>query len=167
MNAQTYLGRLIEVSKKKYALLEQMLQSYLQQEEDLKRVHDAENDTSAGRQEELVDKRQELITAVDKLDEEFHVYTERLKHTLGIQSLDELSRFPVEGRVELKELVGRISGLLEELVDRHHKTEQHLGEKVRSAGEKNILIGRTKHASMAYQPGNSQQSSSVYFDKKK
>ena len=167
MNAQTYVGRLTEVSKKKFALLEQMLQSYLLQEEDLKAGNDTETEGAPNRQEALVDKRQELIKAVDKLDEEFHVYTERLKQTLGIQSLDELSQFSVEGRQELKEVVARISSLLEELVDRHHITAQHLGEKVRSAGEKNILIGRTKQASQAYQPGNSRQSSSVFFDRKK
>ena len=166
-NAQTYIGRLIEVSKKKFALLEQMLQSYLLQEEDLNADHSQDDAQAANRQQELVDRRQALMDAVDKLDEEFHVYTERLKHTLGIETLDELSRFSVEGRQELKEVVGRISGLLEELSDRHHKTSQHLEEKVRSAGEKNILIGRTKHASQAYQPGKTQQSSSVYFDRKK
>lgn len=167
MNAQTYVGRLVEVSTKKYALLEQMLQSYLLQEEDLK-ADSAESKTEdVNMQEVLVDKRQILMESIDKLDEEFHVYSERLKNTLGIQSLDELSRFNVEGRKELKDITLRITRMLEELMDRHNKTKQHLSEKVQRAGEKNILIGKTKQASQAYQPGPSMQSPSVYFDKKK
>ena len=167
MNAQTYVGRLVEVSTKKYALLEQMLQSYLLQEEDLK-ADSAESKTeNVNMQEVLLDKRQTLMESIDKLDEEFHVYTERLKNTLGIQSLDELSRFNVEGRQELKDITLRITRMLEELMDRHNITKQHLSEKVQRAGEKNILIGKTKQASQAYQPGPSMQSPSVYFDKKK
>lgn len=167
MNAQTYVGRLVEVSTKKYALLEQMLQSYLLQEEDLKSVSTESGDAAVNTQELLVDKRQALIESIDKLDEEFHVYSERLKNTLGIQSLDELSRFNVDGRQALKDITLRITHMLEELMDRHNKTSQHLSEKVQRAGEKNILIGKTKQASQAYQPGPSMQSPSVYFDKKK
>lgn len=160
MEAQTYIGRLIEVSNRKYKALEAMLQTYLEQEEAL----DAgETDT----QEALIAKRQAQMDAIDKLDEEFHVYTERLKTTLGIQALDELSRFNFAGRTELKDIVLRITGLLQELAERHGRTETHLQTLMGETGAQIKQMGKSKVVSRAYQPGYAMPPPSVYFDKKK
>ncbi len=160
METQNYLVRLIEVSNKKYKLLVDMLQLYLQQEESLT---ESELDT----QEAIIAKRQILMDEVDKLDEQFHVYTERLKTTLGIRSLEELSQFNLPGRAELKEIVGRITVMLDDLSDRHQKTEIRMKDIMNVTGNQIKQVTQSKIMNRAYQPGSSMPSPSVYFDKKK
>ena len=160
METQNYLVRLIEVSNKKYKLLENMLQLYLQQEEEL-----TANETDS--QEMHIAKRQEIMDEVDKLDEQFHVYTERLKTTLGIQSLEDLSSFNIPGKAELKEIVSRITALLMTITDRHQKTESHMKSMLQSTGTQIKQVNKTKIMNRAYQPGSTMPTPSVYFDKKK
>ena len=160
METQNYLVRLIEVSNKKYKLLEDMLQLYLQQHESL-----TANEMEL--QEEIIAKRQVLMDEVDHLDEQFHVYTERLKTTLGIRSLEELSSFNLPGRVELKEVVNRITIMLGELSDKHRKTEILMQDMMNVTGNQIKQVTQSKIMNRAYQPGSTMPSPSVYFDKKK
>ena len=160
METQSYLVRLIEVSNKKYNLLEDILQTYLLQTESL-----SENNYTS--LDELIQRRQAIIEEVDKLDDQFHVYTERLKTTLGIQSLDELTRFSIPGRAELKEVVGRISRMLEELSDRHGKTETRMQEILLTTRNQIRQVTVSKQMNRAYQPTNTMPPPSVFFDKKK
>jgi len=160
METQNYLIRLIEVSNRKYKLLENMFQTYLLQAESL-------CDSNYVSPEEQVQNRQSMMEEVDKLDEQFHVYTERLKTTFGILSLDELARFSIPGRVELKEVVGRISNMLEELSDRHRKTESQMQEVLLSTGSQIRQVTVSKQMNRAYQPVSTMPPPSVFFDKKK
>ena len=160
METQNYLVRLIEVSNKKYKLLEDMLQTYLLQTESL-------GDNNHESLEEQVQNRQTIMDEVDKLDEQFHVYTERLKTTLGIQSLDELSRFSIPGRSELKDIVGRISHMLESLSGLHSKTEKRMQEILLSTRSQIRQVTVSKQMNRAYQPVSTMPPPSVFFDKKK
>ncbi len=160
MDTSSYLHRLVEVSQKKYQLLEAMLQTYLLQDEALS-AGNTEN------QDELIENRQALMDAIDKLDEQFHVYNERLKSTLGIQSLDALSDMKISGKDELKSIVGRITRMLEVLSDKHRKTEMALALNLRVAADQVQHLNKSKMVSKAYQPGSTMPSPSVYFDKKK
>ncbi len=161
MEAGNDVARLVEVSTRKYKLLEQMLQTYLEQNEALS------SEEGALEQEMFLEKRQQLMDAVDKLDEQFHVYAERLKTTLGITSLEELAGFQIPGREELKTLVGRITTLLEELSDRHHKTSLRMQDMQQATSLQIKQLQKSRQVNQAYQPGNPAAPTSVYFDKKK
>ena len=160
MDTESYIQRLIEISSKKYGLLEKVLQTYLLQEEEL---------TAGGsaNQEPLISKRQELMDEIDKLDEQFHVYTERLKSTLGIISLEELSAFNVKKRDELKTVVAKISTILGVLADKHSQTERKLTVALQTTSDHVTQINKSRQVSRAYQTGGESKTTSVYYDKKK
>lgn len=107
---EKYIDRLLETSNKKYKLLQDMLvltkaQSMTITEEGLEGL------------ERVVDEKQAKIEDINKIDEEFNVYFQRLKHVLKIKSLDELQDPQTKGVKELKQVIGQIMGLLNEIYE--------------------------------------------------
>ncbi len=160
MDTESYIQRLIEISNNKYTLLEKVLQTYLLQDEELALG-------GSSNQEALITKRDELMAEIDKHDERFHIYTERLKSTLGITSLEELSIFKVDSRSELKAAVSRISNLLGVLADKHNEVKRKISNELQVTSEQVTQINKSKLVSRAYQSGNMSPATSVYYDKKK
>lgn len=108
MEAKDYISRLIEILVKKQALLQEISGFTRLQKEALL----AENYNEL---EILIAKKQARIDAIDKLDEQFSVYSERLKSIVGVSSFDELPQYHIPGTKELKENVAKVFGLLNEI----------------------------------------------------
>jgi len=90
MEPQVYLSRLNEILVQKQARLKEML--------DLTRLQkEAIAGDDMDELELLIAKKQARMDAVDKLDEQFLVYLQGLKRTLGIKSLDELPAWHLSG----------------------------------------------------------------------
>jgi len=155
-----YVTRLIQVSTAKYGLLEKMFHTY---ERQLFALSNGDETLHTA----VVDERAHLIAEIDKLDEQFHVYTERLKSTLGIHSLEELSTFDLPGRTELKSIVVLITALLGELNGKHAAVTGLIEQAADAAGVQALQVTRSKAVSRAYQPGYTMPPPSVFFDKKK
>jgi hypothetical protein len=158
MEAKDYLARLNEILVGKQAMLAEILGFTRMQREALQaeRYDDLEV---------LIARKQERIEAVDKLDEQFAVYSARLKAALGIESFDELPQHGIPGTPELKENVARIMSLLEEIkaIDDENTVRMKDG-----IAELKGAIQRNNSFKLANKAYNSPKSVvSNYFDKKK
>lgn len=161
MDAHGYVQRLVEISQNKYARLERVLQTYLEQKELL------ETEDGTLQLDACLNRRQQLMEEIDKLDEQFVVYGERLKNTLGISSYEELSRFDLPGRATLKDSTERIISLLQTLSDYHHKLTDTLSGSMQALTGQMKQLQKSKQVHRAYQPANGNDNPSVYFDKRK
>ncbi len=159
MSADKYFERMNELLGKKKVLLQDMLSMTEAQTP-------AITSDSLDALQKLISEKQQKIDAIDKLDEEFRVYFERLKTTLNIRKLEELdaSSFPAaaklkENTAEILELIGRIS-----------KTEKNNNEKSKALldtiGSKIKKLNQGIKINNAYNPAPP-RTSSYFLDKKK
>ena len=95
MEPQEYLSRLNEILVKKKTLLREISGFTRLQKEALSRM--------TMMKWRFLSQKQARMDATDKLDQQFVVYMEGLKRTLGIDSLDELPSKRIPGTGELKE----------------------------------------------------------------
>ena len=116
--------------------------------------------------EVLIAKKQARIEAVDKLDEQFSVYSERLKSTLGIASYDELPERQVPGTKELKDNVSRVFNLLDEIKALEDENTGKVSAEMSKLKDKIKQSNSIKKINTAY---NSPMTGLMnnYFDKKK
>lgn len=169
MEAQDYIYRMIKLSGEKILSLEEILQTYLLQLEDLK----ARNFESTGLEGSDLDisaaiyRRQSLMEEIDARDADFNEVSEELKASLGISTLEALSLYKLKGLQTLKDNVKRITDLLEVLADLHNRAEALLKEKMNELAFQMRQLGKSKQVNSAYRSKGSAPSSSVYFDKKK
>ncbi|NLB79834.1 MAG: flagellar protein FlgN, partial [Clostridiaceae bacterium] len=159
MKAEEYIQRLIDISSKKISLLDEILLFTRSQNEVIKGQRFDEMD-------QLLKERQKRMDAIDKLDEQFVVYSTRLKEVLSLSSFEELPQHNLPGTAELKKVVDSISQYIKqtkELDDENTalvKTEMKATQgQIKNANEHKRMTG-------AYYPKqNSGQS--YFFDKKK
>jgi hypothetical protein len=159
MKAEEYIQRLTDISSKKVTLLDEILLFTKSQNEVIKGQRFDEMD-------QLLKERQKRMDAVDKLDEQFVVYSERLKEILSLSSLEELPKHDLPGTAELKRVVDSISQILrktKEIDDENTalvKDEMKVTQgQIKNANEHKRLTG-------AYYP-NPNSGQSVFFDQKK
>ena len=106
------------------------------------------------------------MDAVDKLDEQFLVYLQGLKRTLGIKSLDELPAFQIPGAAELKENTAAVLGILHEIKAVDDENTASMKRKLEEAKDRVNQSNSFRKVSAAYfQRG--QNLASPYFDQKK
>ena len=159
MKAEDYIQRLIDISSKKMALMDEILLFTKSQNEVIKGQRFDEMD-------QLLKERQKRMDAVDKLDEQFVVYSERLKEILSLSSLEELPKHDLPGTAELKRVVDSISQILrktKEIDDENTalvKDEMKVTQgQIKNANNHKLVTG-------AYYP-NQNSGQSYFFDKKK
>lgn len=163
MNAADYVDRMTSINRKKIERLKLLREAYEREHE---RLLGSDVDSLAP----VMAEKQRLMDEMDKLDEQFRVYSERLKQQLGIDSLERLAGSGIPGLPELKGTTGEIISILQE-IDGMHREDTRLvrGEMDRTTR----LIGQVKQGrAQARQFGRAYfhrpiQTSSVYFDKKK
>jgi hypothetical protein len=159
MEAKDYIQRLNELSLKKLSLLQELLLFTRSQKEII----------TAGRFEEmdsLIAEKQRRMDAVDKLDEQFLVYSSRLKSALAISSLEELPGFNIPGTSELKACISKIHGVLSEMKTLEDENASQVKKELKETKEKINHSNAFKRVAGAYNPVNS-DIPSYYFDKKK
>jgi DNA-dependent RNA polymerase auxiliary subunit epsilon len=154
-----YFDRMTEILKKKGLLLKDML--YL-----------SELQTSAIQSEELdtlrklVDKKQLKIEAIDKLDDEFDIYFERLKAVTNVKKLDELNVSEFPGAKALKDATAEILAIAEKIRETENVNSQKCAELKKKLGEQISKAKQSKKLDDAYNQ-KFNNTPSYYFDKKK
>ena len=148
-----------EILEKKKALLQDMLSST---EAQTAVIASESLDALQG----LVAEKQQKIDAIDKLDEDFGVYFERLKTTLKVRLLEDIDpyAFPAAGKLkgitaEIIELVGNISKIEKQNSEKSKKLLDTIGSKIKQ-------LNQGKQINNAYNPAP-QSASSFFMDKKK
>lgn len=158
MEAKEYMQRIIEISSKKLVLFDEILLFARSQNEVIKGKRYEEMDP-------LLKERKKRMDAVDKLDEQFVVYSSRLKDTIGITTLEELPQVNVPGTSELKSLVEKIGQKLVQIKELDDENSAGIKTEMKDTRENINNTSAHKRATGAYYPmGNT---TSYYFDKKK
>lgn len=159
MEAKDYIQRLNELSNKKLALIEELL-LFTRSQRDI--IQD-------GRFEEMdsvIAEKQRRMDAVDKLDEQFVVYSSRLKSALSIASLEELPKFKLPGTAELKACVTKIHSVLSDIKALEDENNTRVKAELKDTREKINHSNAFKKVTGAYYPVKN-EIPSYYFDKKK
>lgn len=159
MQEQKIVNQMIALSDKKLDMLVQLKELSVKQKE-------AFRQNLLDNVEKILDKKDEVIKYIGKLDNAFIRTSDALKTLLGIDSLNELESTDIEGRKELKELIGKITILVEEIIniekhgfDNALKLQQEFGKEI-----KNINAGKKLTNAYNTKPLNNP---SYFFDKKK
>ncbi|NLX64995.1 MAG: flagellar protein FlgN [Clostridiaceae bacterium] len=159
MKAEEYIQRLTDISSQKLALLDEILLFTKSQNEVIKEKRFDEMN-------QLLEERQKRMDAVDKLDEQFVVYSERLKEALSLKSLEELSPYNLSGTAELKKVVENISQCLIKIKEMDDENIALVEAELNTVRGQIKAANEYKRISGAYYPDQN-SGRSVFFDKKK
>lgn len=155
-----YIQRMQEVTDKKYILLQDMVlltqeQSNTITEEGLYEL------------EKLVSCKQLKIDEIDKLDEEFNVYFQRLKHELKVNSLEEAQTSGIIGVKELQEAVKDVKDLIVEIMNLEKANSEKTKNLLDLLGDEIKKVSVGKAANSAYKIGQNTRQPSYFMDQKK
>lgn len=159
MEAQGYIQRLTEISKTKLTLLEELLSLSKSQNENAR----------AGKFEELealLPQKQERMDAIDKLDEQFVVYSQKVKSVLSLDSFEGLAEYDIPGTAELKELVSRIHQKLKDIKTADDESTALVKAELRETKGRIDHTNKFRRVTGAYYPVKN-EAPSYYFDRKK
>lgn len=159
MEAKDYIQRMNELSTKKLALIEEILLFTRSQNEVI----------TAGRFEEmdsLIGEKQSRMDAIDKLDEQFVVYSTRLKSVASLNSFENLPQQNLPGTVQLKDLVVKIQKSLSVIKTLEEENTALVKNELKDTKDKMDHSSAFKRVTGAYYPVKN-DIPSYYFDKKK
>lgn len=156
---EKYIGRLTELSSKKYKLLQEILALTRAQSQTITE----EGVESLGR---LIGDKQVKIDEINKLDEDFNVYFQRLKRELKVSSLEEMNVPGVAGTKELQESIRQIMSLIGEICTIEKENNDRAKELLNSLGTEIKKINQGKKVSSTYIP-RPLNIPSYFIDKKK
>lgn len=156
---EKYMDRLTEILHKKQGFLQEILdltgsQTTAIDEEDLDKL------------QKLIEDKQTKIDAIDKLDEEFNVYFQRLKSTLKINSLAELNAVGSPKAVQLKEATAGILKLIVAIDDIEKVNSEKSKKLLDATGDEIKKLNQGKKVNSAYTPAPLKLPS-YFIDKKK
>lgn len=156
---EKYFERMIELGRKKYGYLQDILA--LTQKQTAVIVEDGIEVLG-----QLINEKQKVIEEIDRLDEEYGVYFQRLKTVLKITDLADVDASKTEGAKKLKDVTSGLMELIKQIKEletsnneKAHKLYNHFGEEIRK-------ISAGKKMTSAYAP-KGENPPSFYIDKKK
>lgn len=159
MQTQNILNQMISLAGKKLEMLRQLKKLSEKQGEAIK-LHKLDD------VEEILNKKDEIISYIGKLDDAFLKASDALKKLLGIDSLTQLENTRIEGCKELKELIDNITALVEDIInieklcyDNAQELQNEIGREI-----KNLNTGKKITNAYNTKPLNNP---SYFFDKKK
>ncbi|MGI6084064.1 MAG: flagellar protein FlgN [Acetivibrionales bacterium] len=159
MKAEDYIQRLTEISSKKMVLLDEILLFVRSQNEVIRSQRFDEMDR-------LFEERQKRMDAVDKLDEQFVVYSARLREVLSLNSFEELPRYNLPGTAELKKVVDGILQNLNKIKQLDDENTALVKDEMKTTQGQIKNTNTHKRMTGAYYP-NQNSNQSYFFDKKK
>jgi len=159
MKAEDYIQRLTDISSQKLALLDEILLFTKSQNEVIKEKRFDEMN-------QLLKERQKRMDAVDKLDEQFVVYSARIKELLSFNSFEELPRYNLPGTDDLKKVVDSISQCLIKIKEIDDENTVLVETELKTVRGQIKTANEYKRVTEAYYP-NQNSGRSIYFDKKK
>ncbi|MGE5613321.1 MAG: flagellar protein FlgN [Bacillota bacterium] len=124
------------------------------------------NADTLDRLQELVEEKQRRIDEIDKLDEEFEIYLDRLKKAYGIKRLDDPDAPAFPQAEKLKEVTGEILSLVSRISEAEKANNVKCRELLEQLGSQIKKINQGKKINNAYNtppPGVS----SFFVDKKR
>ncbi len=158
-SAEKYFDRMVEILDKKQLLLKDMLALTQAQTPVIK----AE---ALDELERLINEKQQKIESIDKLDEEFSVYYERLKATANVKKLDDIDARAFPGAKALKERIGEILELVSNISQIEKSNNDKSKELHEQLGSQIKKINQGKRINNAYNPAPP-NSTAFFVDKKK
>lgn len=159
MEPKEYVSRLRDISLKKLSLLSEILLFVRSQNEVIKAERLEEMDM-------LIKEKQQRMDAVDKLDEQFAVYSSRLKDVLSISSFEELPKFNLSGTQELKAVIENIHQKLQDIKQIDDENISLIKAEMKDTKEKINIANTHKRVTGAYYPTQT-GGTSYFFDTKK
>jgi len=159
MSVEEYINKLVEASDKKYSLLKDILFITREQSQSI-------NEDGIEALQKLVGEKQKKIDEIDKIDEVFNEYFQRLKQTLGIKSLDEAKGSEINGIGRLKDSIGAIMAVVKEISEIEKSNNKKAKEVLDSLANKIKQANLGKQLNNAYMPVPNMMPS-YYIDKKK
>lgn len=159
MQEQQIINQMIALSGKKRDML-------IKLKELSEKQYSAFRDKTLDGMEKILNRKDEIIQYIRKLDDAFLMAYENLKEILGIQNLDGLAETTLNGRKELKDLIGEITALVESIIqlekDGYENAvvlKKELGNKI-----KGVSAGKKMATAYTIKPT---AAPSYFFDKKK
>ena len=157
-----YIERLNELLEKKKALLADILGITRAQTEAV--TEDGMDGLS-----DLIKNKQLKIDEINKLDEEFGIYYQRLKSTLEISRMDQIDAEKLDGAAQarrLKELTAEILDVIRDIAVIERENSRKSKKLLEKFGNEIKKINQGKRANNAYKPG-AFGVPSYFVDKKK
>lgn len=114
----------------------------------------------------LVEEKQRKIDEIDKLDEKFELYMERLKKEACIKRLDDLDNSALPQAEKLKEITGEILSLISRISEAEKVNSDKCKELLEQLGTRIKKINQGKKINNAYNSSTS-DTSSFFVDKKR
>lgn len=159
MQEQQILIQMIALSRKKLEMLT-----------DLKVLSDKQNkafqDKAMDDIEKILNKKDESIAYIQKLDDAFLSASEAIKKQLGIENLSALEQTNLKGKKELKSLIEEINETVEAIIRLDQESYDSASMLKNQVGEKIKGVNAGKKVATAYTVKLS-NSPSYFFDKKK
>jgi hypothetical protein len=159
MQEQQLLNQMIALSQKKLEMLEEL--RILTEKQHQAFLNKALDDI-----EKILSQKDETIEYIQKLDNAFLGVSENLKGLLGISSLEALSDTSLDGRLQLKEVIKEITGVVESVIQLEQESFKYAADMKSELGEKIKGINAGKRMTTAYSI-KPITSPSYFFDKKK
>ncbi|ANX02388.1 flagellar biosynthesis protein FlgN [Thermoclostridium stercorarium subsp. leptospartum DSM 9219] len=159
MQEQTILEQMIKLSAKKLELLKQL--KALSEKQD-----GAFREQRLDEVERVLNKKDEIIDYIGKLDDAFLKASDALKKLLGIESLTQLEDTGIEGCSELKSLIEQITALVEEIIKIEKQGYENAVALQNQFGQEIKNINNAKKIASAYTP-KPLNVPSYFIDKKK
>jgi predicted GTPase len=160
MTAAEYVQKLIDISTQKMNSMNDILDLTKNQESVI--TEDTFNNI-----EEIINQKQALIDAINKLDENFDVYYTRLKTTLGVSNLENVPASQVPGVAELKKTINSIFEIMEKIKQLEKENKAKADLLLNNLGQQIKKVNQGKLINNSYNGIYKQPQSSYYFDTKK
>ena len=159
MQEQQVLNQMVALSAKKLEMLTE-----LKKLSEKQRKAFQDNDIAAV--EPILNKKDEIISYIRKLDDAFLKASGTLKEMLRIEKLDELSKFELDGRDELKRLIADITDVVESIIKIEQDSHNNVSDMKSEISGKIKSVNAGKKAAKAYNI-KPYETPSYFFDRKK
>ena len=121
MQEQQVLNQMVALSGKKLEMLTELKKLSEKQRQ-------AFQDNNIAAVEPILNKKDEIIRYVRQLDDAFLKASGTLKEMLGIEKLDDLSKFELAGRNEIKRLIADITDTVESIIKIEQDSHKNVSE---------------------------------------
>ncbi len=158
MQEQQLLNQMIALSEKKLEMLREI--RVLSEKQ-----HQAFQDKALDDIEKILDRKDQIIEYIQKLDNAFLAVSENLKEMLGINSLEALSETNLDGRLRLKEIIREITGTVESVIQLEQDSLNNAAKMKNETGAKikNVNAGKKMATAYTIKPTSTP---SYFIDKK-
>ena len=159
MREQLALDQMVALSGKKLEMLSELKKLSVKQRQ-------AFEDNNISAVEPILNKKDEIISYIRRLDDAFLKASGEIKEILGIDKLDDLSNFELAGRDELKRLIADITEMIESIIEIERDSHKHISGIKDEISNRIKSVNAGKKAAIAYNI-KPYESPSYFFDRKK